>query len=51
MDDARFAWFLYSDKAGDPTDPFTILKLQNPSDDVLELNKNRRSLDHEALNL
>ena len=34
-----------------PTDPFTILELQNPSHDVPELRKSRRSPDLEALKL
>ena len=34
-----------------PTDPFTILGLQNPSYDVSELRKIRRSPDREALKL
>ena len=32
-----------------PTDPFTILELPNPSHDVSELHKIRRSTDFEAL--
>ena len=34
-----------------PTDPFTILMLQNPSHDVPELHKFHQSLDLEALKL
>ena len=34
-----------------PTSPFTTLKLQNPSHDVSELHKVRRSTDFEALKL
>ena len=34
-----------------PNDPFTILELQNPSHDIRELHKFRRSPDFEAQNL
>ena len=34
-----------------PTNPFTILEIQKPLDDVPELHKTRRSPDHEALKL
>ena len=36
---------------GYPTNPFTILELQNPSHDIPELHKIRRSPDREALKL
>ena len=40
-----------SSRGLNPTNPFTILELQNPSPDVSELHKIRRSPDREALKL